>query len=31
MNGKMDFIVNVLKNSPAFKSLLKNAKVGKSL
>lgn len=31
MNGKMNFLVDVMKNSPAFKSLLKNAKTGKSL
>ena len=31
MKGKMNFIVDALKNSPAFKSLLKNAKTGKSL
>ena len=31
MTDKMNFLVNVLKNSPAFKSLLSNAKTGKSL
>lgn len=31
MTDKMKFLVNVLKNSPAFKSLLSNAKTGKSL
>lgn len=31
MTDKMNFLVNVLKNSPAFKSLLNNAKTGKSL
>lgn len=31
MTDKMNFLVNVLKNSPAFKSLLTNAKTGKSL
>lgn len=31
MNGKMNFLADILKNSPAFKSLLKNAKTGKSL
>lgn len=30
MTDKMNFLVNVLKNSPAFKSLLTNAKTGKS-
>ena len=31
MNGKMNFLVDVLKNNPAFKSLQKNVKTGKSL
>ena len=31
MTDKMNFLVNVLKNSPAFKSLLSNTKTGKSL
>ena len=31
MTDKMNFLVNILKNSPAFKSLLSNAKTGKSL
>lgn len=31
MTNKMNFLVNVLKNSPAFKSLLSNTKTGKSL
>lgn len=31
MTDKMNFLVNVLKNSPAFKSLLSNTKAGKSL
>lgn len=31
MADKMNFLVEILKNSPAFKSLLKNAKTGKSL
>lgn len=31
MTDKMNFLVNVLKNAPAFKSLLSNAKTGKSL
>ena len=31
MTNKMNFLVNILKNSPAFKSLLSNTKTGKSL
>lgn len=31
MTDKMNFLVNILKNSPAFKSLLSNTKTGKSL
>ena len=31
MTDKMNFLVNVLKNAPAFKSLLSSAKTGKSL
>ncbi len=31
MTDKMNFLVNVLKNSPAFKSLLSSTKTGKSL
>ena len=31
MTDKMNFLVDILKNAPAFKSLLSNAKTGKSL